>query len=110
MAATKKTARRTVRGKAKSRQSRITPARASAKVRKILRTKRSQAVPSARRSTLASEDHSPLSQRDVSRASAGSREAEGRQARELAKRQARFQRAQRGQPGGRSREARNAEH
>jgi hypothetical protein len=110
MAARKKAARRTVRAKAKSRTSRVTPARASGKVRKILRAKRDQAVPSARRSALAPEDHSPLSQRELERASDPSREAAGRQARELAKRHARYERGQRGQPGARSREARDAEH
>lgn len=112
MAARKKSVQRPKRAKAKAKRSapRVTQARAVAKVRAILKKKRRQGTPSARRSSLAREDHSPLSQHVLDLGNAPSREAEGREGRELAKRRIRTQRAQRGQPGARSREARNAEH
>lgn len=110
MAARKKPVQRAKRAKAKRRAPRVTQARAVAKVKAILRRKRGQGTPSARRSSLAHEDLSPLTQHALDQGNGPSREAEGRQARELAKRRVRYERAQRGQPGARSREARNAEH
>jgi hypothetical protein len=110
MAARKKTVQRAKRAKAKRRTPRVTQSRAVAKVRAILQKKRRQGTPSARRSSLAREDHTPLSQHELDQGNAASREAEGREARAMAKRRIRNQRAQRGEPGARSREARNAEH
>lgn len=97
MAARKKTVQRPKRArtqaKARRRAPRVTQARAVAKVRAILKKKRRQGTPSARRSTLAREDHAPLSQHALDQGNAALREADGRGARDMAKRRIRKVRA-----------------